>query len=206
MVKIMSVREKYRTILLDPPWRQKAGRPLSKYTLQDGNQIWHSDETISRDLSFPSMSVGEIKEVPVKRLAETDAHLYMWVTNKYMPDFADIIKGWGFKYSTTHTWAKNMMGGGLGGAYKINSEFLIYATRGSLKAKATFPGTWHNVKRDYKNGFPQHSKKPEYFRKMIESVSPGPYLELFARQQVAEWDCIGFDLGTDVKQLFPDSI
>lgn len=89
-------------------------------------------------------------------------------------------------------WAKNPMGGGLGGNYRITTEFLIFATRGSLKAKSSHIGTWFNYKREYdERGKPQHSRKPALFHNLIEKVSPGPYLELFARRPRDGWDVFG---------------
>lgn len=82
------------------------------------------------------------------------------------------------------------MGGGLGGTFRITTEFLIFATKGKLKAKKNVIGTWFEQKRQYVNGFPCHSKKPDFFYELIESVSPGNYLELFARNERKGWDVL----------------
>jgi hypothetical protein len=66
-------------------------------------------------------------------LAEDDAHLYLWTTNGFLRDGYDVVEAWGFKPSTLLTWCKAPMGIGLGGAYTITTEFVIYARRGSLK-------------------------------------------------------------------------
>lgn len=190
---------KYQTILIDPPWKQKAGVPLAGYKVVDGVQIWNRQVNITRDLAYPSMSIEEICSLPVNDLAADDAHLYVWCTNAYMPHVFEIIKKWGFKYSTTLVWAKNQMGGGLGGAYRINTEFLIFARKGNLKAKDTVGATWFNQKRVYENGYPKHSKKPYYFHKMIESVSPGPYLEMFAREERDGWDVFGNQVNNSIE-------
>lgn len=91
------------------------------------------------------------------------------------------------------------MGGGLGGTFRINTEFLLFATKGKLRTKGTIPGTWHHVKREYKNGFPCHSVKPDYFRAMIEKVSLGPYLEMFAREQFPNWDVFGNEVTNSIQ-------
>ena len=36
-----------------------------------------------------------------------------------------------------------------------------------------------------------HSRKPDAFMDLVEQVSPGPYLELFARRQRLGWDTYG---------------
>lgn len=182
---------KYNTILADPPWQTKAGRPMAGYKIVDGVQIFNPGSNKSRDLAYKTMSVSEIAGMPIKDLAADNAHLYLWVTNQYLLQAAEVITAWGFKYSTTLVWAKNSMGGGLGGNFRINTEYLLFATRGSLPAKERVTGTWFNVKREYVNGYPCHSKKPSFFHDLIEKVSPGPHLELFARNQRRGWDVFG---------------
>lgn len=183
--------QKYNTILADFPWQMKAGRPLKGYKIENGKQLFIPASNKSRDLAYPTMSVEDGCKMKVSELAADDAHLYFWTTNQYLMQSLQIIESWGFKYSTTLVWAKNAMGGGLGGNYKITTEFLIFATRGSLKAKKQHTGTWFNVKREYENGYPCHSRKPTFFHELIESVSPGPYLEIFARRQRSGWDVFG---------------
>lgn len=90
------------------------------------------------------------------------------------------------------------MGGGLGGTFKIATEFLLFATRGKLKAKRSVTGTWFDQKRQYLNGHPCHSKKPVFFHELIESVTPGEYLELFAREQRAGWDVFGNEVPNSI--------
>ena len=183
---------KYNTIYIDPPWKTKAGRPLNRYTLENGKQIWAGVSNQSRDLPYPTMTLEDIADLPVGDLAASNAHLYMWVINQYLPDAFGILKSWGFKHSTVLVWAKKPMGGGLGGAYRITTEFLLYARRGKLPTKKTVIGTCFNQKREYdERGKPQHSRKPEFFAELIESVSPGPYLEMFARRHRAGWDVWG---------------
>ena len=138
------------------------------------------------------MSLDAIKALPVAELAAPDAHLYLWTTNGYLPHAFDILRAWGFSYSTTLVWAKTPFGGGgLGGAWRITTEFLLFARRGSLPAKTEIIGTWWHEKRPYEGGYPKHSAKPASFQDRIEQVSPGPYLELFARRQRLGWDTWG---------------
>jgi hypothetical protein len=89
------------------------------------------------------------------------------------------------------------LGGGLGGAWGITTEFVLFARRGTLPATGRVVGTWFNVKRPYdRRGKPQHSAKPQHFYDLIERVSPGPYLELFARKERAGWTTWGDELGS----------
>lgn len=181
----------YNVILCDAPWNTKAGRPLQGYIMKDGKQTFQAVNNKARDLAYPTLSVIEIKALDVKSITADDAHLFFWTTNQYLPQAFEIIKEWGFKYSTTLVWAKKPMGGGLGGTFRITTEFLIFATKGSLKAMDTIVGTWFEVKRKYVNGCPCHSKKPDFFYELIEKVSPGKRLEMFARDNRKGWDVFG---------------
>lgn len=192
------MNKKYNVILADWPSANKAGRELKGYKVVDGKQIFNKVSDSSRDLPYPVLSVDEMCALNIKGLTADDCHLYFWVTNKFLMKAEKIINAWGFKYSTTIVWCKNPLGGGLGGNYKISCEYLIFATKGSLKAKKQVTGTWYNIKRPYKNGYPCHSKKPEFFHELIESVS-GHGLELFAREQREGWDVFGNEVENSIK-------
>ncbi len=191
--------KKYNVIYADPPWKIKAGRPIGGYKMENGKQLFVPSSNKSRDTEYPSMTIEEIKGLNVSEIAADDAHLYLWVTNSHLPFAFEVIKAWGFEYSTTIVWAKNRMGGGLGGTFKINTEYLLFAKKGKLKALKTIDSTWHNVKRNYENGAPKHSKKPNYFYEMIEQTSPGLKLEMFARQKREGWDIWGNELENDIQ-------
>jgi N6-adenosine-specific RNA methylase IME4 len=165
----------------------------------DGKQLHYTTNSKSRPLPYETMSMEEIIAMPVQRLVADDAHLFIWVTNGYMPFVFDVIKAWGFNYSTTLVWAKN--NGALGGTFRITTEFLLFCRRGKLKSLDTITGTWFNVKRQYVNGYPKHSKKPFFFHHLIERVSPGPYLELFARDRQPGWSVFGNEVDGSIKQL-----
>lgn len=193
------MEKKFNVIYADPPWGQKAGRALSGYKMVDGKQVWNSEDKKSRNLPYSTMSVAEICMMPVSDIAAKDAHLYLWVTNKYLLEAKEVIRAWGFKYSTCLTWKKKRMGGGLGGAFRITHEHLLYCRRGNLKNIGVFPETVIEAKRPYVNGYPCHSKKPELFAEIIQSVSPGPYLEMFARSERIGWEVHGNQVPNSIK-------
>lgn len=191
--------KKYNVIYADPPWTIKAGRQLKGYKMENGKQIFIPTSNKSRDTVYPSMKIEDIKNLNVSEVTADDAHLYMWVTNSHLPYAFEIIKQWGFEYSTTIVWAKNRMGGGLGGTFKITTEYLLFAKKGKLKSLKINDNTWYNVKRTYENGFPKHSKKPLFFYEMIEQTSPGFKLEMFAREKREGWDIWGNELQNDIE-------
>lgn len=191
--------ENFNVIYMDPPWNQKAGRPFTgKYKKENNVQIFDFESNKSNALKYDTMTLNEIRNIDIQSIAADNCHLYIWVTNKYLKDVFELIKHWGFTYSTTIIWCKNPIGSGLGGTYTVSSEFLIFAKKGKLKSKNKVVGNWFNVKRKYINGKPCHSKKPDFFRQLIEKVSPGLKVELFAREKHEGWYCWGNEIQSDI--------
>lgn len=177
----------YRTLVIDPPWPQKgAGALVGRMGFGDATGA-------SKPMPYATMTVEQITALRVTDLADpTGCHLYLWTTNRFLPDAFAVMSAWGFSYSTTLIWAKKTMGGGMGGAYGISCEYIVFGRRGALPALSKVRGTWFNWKRPYNAaGKPMHSAKPRELYEMVEQVSPGPRLEMFARRPRAGWDLWG---------------
>ncbi len=173
---------RYRTIVADPPWPVHQP-PEWNYGNPGGNP--------NRALPYSTMALDEIKGLPVVDLTEDDAHLYLWTINRYVEDAYDVARAWGFKPSTLLTWCKPRRGMGVGGAYALTTEHLLFARRGRGAFVEREGTTWFQWPRG------KHSAKPDAFYDLVERVSPGPYLELFARRARFGWDYWGDEsLGT----------
>ncbi len=184
----MSHAPKYRTIVADPPWDVADYGPRSLSTAG----FWREDHTgQAKAVPYERLSVADIKKLPVDELAEPDAHLYLWTVNAYLVDAYAVAAAWGFKPSTLLTWCKEPRGLGFGGTFANTTEFIVFCRRGSLPAIRRWESTWFALKRPYVNGKPAHSKKPDGLQDIVEQVSPGPYLEMFARSQRLGWDTWG---------------
>lgn len=177
----------YRCIAADPPWPQAGGGTLR------GREGFLDCGGASMPMPYRTMTVDEIAAMPVADLAHgTGAHLYLWTTNGFLDQAFDVVRAWGFRYSTTLVWAKTPMGGGLGGAYGISTEYIVYARRGQLAPLSRVRGTWFPWKRPYDDrGKPMHSAKPDEFYRLAEIVTPGPRVELFARRARRGWAAWG---------------
>jgi N6-adenosine-specific RNA methylase IME4 len=169
---------RFRTILADPPW------PLPPTGPRTGNG-WPGAEGLRSAVPYPTMSLDTIESLPVRALAADDAHLYLWTINRYVEAAYDVARAWGFEPSTLITWCKEPRGLGLGGAWVLTSEHVLFARRGTLRATGRIDSTWFRAPRG------PHSAKPAALQDLIEQVSPGPYLELFARAQRLAWDSWG---------------
>jgi len=168
---------KYRTIVADPPWHYDR----TGLTFRDAT----SGDFTGHPLPYGTMSVEEIKALPVPDLAARDSHLYLWTTQRYLWDAREIATEWGFASIKVLVWCKRPTGFSMGGTYGNASEFVLFCRRGSLKAMQRVPRDWWEWPRG------PHSAKPEAFLDMVESVSPGPYCELFARRDRLGWDTWG---------------
>lgn len=180
---------RYHTIVADPPWPQ----PDSGKRSQSEKGNWRAKwlDYVS-EIPYERMTLDDIKALPVGEWAAPKAHLYLWTTNRFLEDAYAVARAWGFRPSTVLTWCKAPMGIGLGGAFTITTEFVLFCRRGSLPPKERKDSTWWQFTRPYNlNGAPSHSQKPEGFLDMVQEVSPGPYLELFARRQRLGWQTWG---------------
>lgn len=169
---------KYRTIVADPPWayRQKWA--------QFSTSMWKAHRVIrGSDGQYGSMTVREIAELPVKEWSDDNAHLYLWTTNAFMKNAYEIAEAWGFDVKTILTWVKP--GIGMGYYYRNNTEHALFAVKGSLKTLRRDAPTAFNAPTG------RHSEKPGAFYDLVESMSPGPYLDVFARSQRFNWDTYG---------------
>ena len=171
---------KYGAILADPPWHY---------------QTWgkHSG-TRHATMHYDTMTIEEIKALPVEDLAADDCVLFLWMVDWMPPlDVHEIIEAWGFTYKTiAFVWAKTTKDGtrypiGLGQWTRANPESCILATRGTPKRVG------RDVRKLLVAPRREHSRKPDEVYSRIERLVPGPYVELFGRQAWAGWDVWGND-------------
>lgn len=162
---------KYKTIEIDPPWKL------------DG------EEEKSQVLQYPLMDLEEIKALgeKINELADENCHLYLWVINPMLPEAIEVLKSWekyGFVYKTCITWVKSN-GFGTGHYYRGQTEHVLFAVKGKLDT----------LRKDQPNYFEapryRHSEKPEKFYEIVEFMSPGPRIRLFARSHREGWKSWG---------------
>lgn len=195
--------ERFRTIVADPPWpmpetgKTTPGETDGKgtYTAKGGRQVdgtwWGRHRGGSVDLPYESMTLDAIRALPIPALAEDDAHLYLWTTNRFLEDAYSIARAWGFRPAQLLVWCKPPMGVGFGGAFTTTTEFVLFARRGSLPHLQRMDSSWWKWSRPYENGHIAHSAKPDAFLDLVEQVSPAPRIELFARRARFGWEYAG---------------
>lgn len=176
-------RIKYGTILADPPWRfaNRTGKIAPEH---------------KRLHRYETMTIGEIKAMPIGDYAADKSHLYLWVPNALIQWGLEVMGAWGFTYKANIVWHKIRKDGGpdgrgVGFYFRNVTELILFGVRGNLRTAA--PGRRQvNVILSRKR---EHSRKPDELYPLIEACSPGPYLELFARHVRKGWTQWGDELG-----------
>lgn len=166
-------RAQYKTILVDPPWP----------TGQQGKYGAAS--------KYPLMPLERIAQLPVGDLAADNAHLYLWCypATRYIAE--DIMRGWGFRFVDEFVWGKDQFG--LGQYFRHTHETLLLGVKGKLPVKFRGQRSFTMLPRM------AHSVKPqEITSAMIPRLSPGPYLEVFARRRTPGWHVWGNEIDSDI--------
>jgi len=166
---------KFGTVLADPPWRfsNRTGKMAPEH------------RRLSR---YATMSHEHIAELPIPQIVQPEAHLYLWVPNAMITEGLEVMRRWGFTYKTNIVWFKVRKDGGpdgrgVGFYFRNVTELVLFGIRGRLRTLK--PGrTQVNIVATRKR---RHSQKPDELYGLIERCSPGPYLELFARQYRPNW-------------------
>ncbi len=188
-----SLSGRFGTILADPPWPESGGGKIKR----------------GADRHYRLMTVGEIASLPVAGLALPDSHLYLWTTNNCLRRAFEVVDAWGFRYITTITWRK-LGRRGLGQYFRGTTEHVLFCVRGCPPYRALPDGRRAQGVTDvgdegayFDEARPgPHSRKPERIHEFAEVVSPGPYLELFARTARPGWAAWGDEAPTTTPEDF----
>jgi len=170
----------FGTVLADPPWRfmNRTGKIAPEH---------------SRLLRYNTMSFEEIGGLPVAELCAPTAHLYLWCPNALLPEGITTMKAWGFSYKSNLIWHKCRKDGGSDGRgvgfyFRNVTELLLFGIRGKNARTLARGRRQVNLFSSRKR---EHSRKPDEQYAIIESCSPGPFIELFARGVREGWTTWG---------------
>lgn len=151
----------YPTIVIDPPW--------------DWGDEGDQDQLGRARPKYATLPLQELLALPIPDLSTENSHIYLWVTNRSLPKGFMLLAGWGFRYITALTWTKPHFG--MGNYFRGQTEHVLFGVKGSLPLLRRDVGTVFEDTR----GSSKHSSKPAAFYEIVESCSPGPWLELFLR-------------------------
>ncbi len=170
----------FACVLADPPWQfaNRTGKMAPEH------------KRLSR---YGTMDLSTISALPIAKVSQPTAHLYLWVPNALLPEGLQVMKAWGFSYKSNIVWHKRRKDGGSDGRgvgfyFRNVTELILFGVRGK-NARTLQPGrTQVNYLGTRKR---EHSRKPDELYDVIEACSPGPRLELFARGVRPGWTVWG---------------
>ena len=174
--------EKYQTIYADPPWQfqNRTGKVAPEH------------KRLNR---YPTMTLKDIKELPVAEISGDKAHLYLWCPNALLPEGLAVMDAWGFEYKGNIVWEKVRKDGqpdgrGVGFYFRNVTELLLFGIKKkSMPNRTLAPARSQvNLIRTQKR---EHSRKPDEIIPIIEACSQGPRIELFARGVRDGWTMWG---------------
>lgn len=181
-INIFDTDKKYNIIYADPPW-QYADKMRMKGAYGD----------IRGAASFYStMSISEIKNLPISNIADNNALLFMWITMPFLPKAEEVMRAWGFEYKTcAFTWIKTTQNGkihlGMGHYTRGNAELCLIGLKGKKPQFLT-----RSMSQIVMSPIRKHSQKPNEIRdKIVQLCGDIPRIKLFARQYANGWDCWG---------------
>ena len=145
-------------------------------------------------LPYPTMGIEQICSMPVSDFADNDCHLWLWTTNQHLEDGFRVMRSWGFKYLAPVHWVKPT---GMGNWFVHRTQTILFGYR----KKCKFPLNRYRPNVFHTGDPKRHSEKPDESYELIESISPGPRLELFARRKRAGWHTWGNELPSDITMV-----
>jgi N6-adenosine-specific RNA methylase IME4 len=202
------------TLMADPPWLERGSGQIKR----------------GADRHYPLMKTDAICRLPVSSWMAADAHAYVWVTNNFLPDGLRVMAAWGFRFITLVTWFKGDLSDdwvdmvctdqqidepsreklivqadaalqmGIGQYFRGVTESCLFGVRGTIPYRTRPDGKRAQGRTGFHAPRTEHSVKPEAMRRMVELVSPGPYLEMFARREVPGWTVWGNQVADHVAE------
>ena len=169
----------YACVVADPPWTPDLGATWETRFTDKARPQKH----------YQTLSVDEI--CALRPPTAKQAHLWLWVLNQHMDWGYTVARAWGFEPQQVVTWAKPGMGTG---RFQCNTEHVLVCRKGTRHGNpfGGTGGTWFNWPRG------RHSEKPAEFYRLVEQVSPGPRLEMYARARRDGWDAFGNEVADDL--------
>jgi len=155
---------KYQTLVVDPPWQ------------------FHRQSNSVRP-PYGLLDLETIKGFSISKMVAENSHLYLWVPNAMVGEGYEVMKAWGFEYKTMLVWVKHQMG--VGNYYRNSTEPILFGVKGRLPPLRRNARTWFFADRR------EHSRKPDEFYRIVETMSPGPRIDVFSRERRPGWDQFG---------------
>lgn len=179
-----STLEPIVTLVADPPWKYGDALP--------GNGRGASKH-------YRTLEVWEIQRIDLPPLAK-DCRLFLWTTGNFLRPAFSVMEAWGFRDSGAQMIWHKLGRLGMGRTVRVQHEYVLIGVRGRP------PVLNHSTRSVFEARPGIHSAKPDEFYDLAESLSPGPYADLFARRERPGWYCWGDELSMESKETDPAAL
>lgn len=178
--------KKYNIIYADPAWSYSRG--VHQETFPKRKQT-----RVKRELPYQTMTIEQIKSLPINKISDKDCACFMWVTDSHLKQGIEVLEAWGFKYKTiAFIWKKITNKGNtcatVGAWTMKNCEICLFGTKGNMLQYKKCNNIFQLTEAERT----ENSKKPEDVRLKIEKLFPNiNKIEMFARENHKGWDAWG---------------
>ena len=196
---LRDMKKKYKIIYADPPWqygsKELYGDKVNGY--KDGQR----KRFAKLERIYPTMSIQDIKNLPIRNITHNDSACFMWVTDSHLKEGIEVMESWGFKYKTVaFVWLKKYRTGtrvfNFAPWTLKSTELCLLGTKGKMSKYKTR----NDIKALVEAERTEHSKKPQEVMFRIENLFQGlEKIELFARKKREGWDVWGNEVESDIK-------
>ena len=183
-MSFLEIQVTYATIVIDPPWH---------YSLRP------DDDSHRGRITYPSMQFAEIAALPIAELAApSGCTMFLWTTNNHMGDAFKLLEAWRFTHKSILTWEKIAQNGktrfGNGHWLRSSTEHCLIATKGKVPAFSSHSEVARRTSNLLKAERREHSRKPDEFYRLVESICAGSKLDMFSRQVREGWTAWGNEI------------
>ena len=159
----------FDVIAIDPPWNY-------------GTQYSSEGRRVANP--YPEMTQEQLKalEIPAKE----NCVMFLWTTHKFIWDAKELLDKWGFTYRAMLVWDKEKIG--MGDLVRMQCEFCLIG----IKGKPVFKDE-HGIRDIIREPRREHSRKPDAFYELVNSLCVGDKLDYFSREHREGWYSYGND-------------
>lgn len=170
----------FQFVMADPAWR------FAVWSRKTGLRK-------SADKHYSTMTLDEVKALPVRSVADKDCMLWLWCTAPMLKEGIEVLEAWGFKYASMGVWHKRTVNGKtqFGTGYRLRSacEPFLIGTIGN-------PKNQRNVRNLVEGQVREHSRKPDEAYRAAELLMPhARRLDMFSRESRDGWVSWGAEAG-----------
>jgi N6-adenosine-specific RNA methylase IME4 len=173
---------KYRTIVVDPPWKLNKFNPKLTRKYQKSNP----------ELPYNTMTDREIMDFPIDNFADEQCDLFLWTTKAKLHTAFHVIEAWNFHYANILVW--NKISGLCHNGIHATVEFLLYAYRGKNGLDYKKPLCALFTEKNKK-----HSQKPEKIYGLLREHTNAPRIDIFARKHHIGFDAWGNQVESQIQ-------